>query len=92
MIDMVITKRYGKNEGQITLVNLFAFFLTIFVWSQLAPMIEDATLPVITEFETSTNPVAPAIIVLINLISFVVLMAIIISIINQAIPQREAYR
>lgn len=85
-------KRSKYKKGQITLVNLFAFFITLFVWATLAPIMNDATIPVVAYFEANPNPISPAIIVLIQLLSFVVLLAIVLSIINQAIPQREGYR
>lgn len=80
------------KKGQITLVNLFAFFLTIFVWSVIAPIMDSATVPVVEYFEANPTPISPFVIVLIQMLSFVVLLSIILSIINQAIPQREGYR
>jgi len=85
-------KQTKYKKGQITLVNLFSFVITLFVWATLAPIMNDATIPVVEYFEANPNPISPMIIVLIQLLSFVILLAIVFSIINQAIPQREGYR
>lgn len=82
-------KNYKK--GQITLVNLFGFFLTIFVWSILAPVISDAIAPAVAYFVANPTSMTPAIIVLSNLVPFVVLLAIMLSILNTAMPPRERY-
>lgn len=82
---------YGYKKGQLTLVNVFAFFLTIFVWSILAPLISDAIAPAVAYFNANPTSITPAIIVLCNLLPFVVLLAIVLSIINTAIPPREHY-
>jgi hypothetical protein len=84
-------KIFGSKKGQITLVNLFGFFITIIVYAILAPMINDATLPVVAYFQANPNPVSPTIILLIQMLSFVILLAIIMSALSQAIPRREGY-
>lgn len=81
----------GYKKGQITLVNLFGFFLTLFVWTILAPLISDAIAPVTAYYVANPTSITPAIIVLCNLVPFVVLLAIILSILNTALPPREHY-
>jgi hypothetical protein len=70
---------------------MFAFVVTIFVYAILAPIINDAITPVVTYFESNPNDVTPAIVMLLQLTPFALLLGIVLSILNQAVPQREGY-
>ena len=87
----MIEKRMGYNNGQVTIIDLVAFALSIFVWAVLAPIINDASLPVVAYFVANPNPISPFTIVLIQLISFVMVLALVLSLINKASPPRERY-
>lgn len=86
-----ISKSIGRNGGQVTIVDMFAFLVAIFIWAVLAPLINTATLPVVAYFQANPNPISPAIIILIQLISFVLVLSLILTIINKAAPSRERY-
>lgn len=79
------------KKGQITLVNVFGFFITIFVWAILAPLISDAIAPAVVYFNANPTSITPALIALSNLVPFVVLLSIVLSILNTALPPREHY-
>jgi hypothetical protein len=82
----------GYKKGQITMVSLLSFVFTCFTYFMFAPIINDAGLPVVAYFLANPNPVSAATIFLIYSLPFVALLAIFLSIINQALPTREVYR
>jgi len=78
-------------KGQITVVNMIAFVITIFLYlvllSILEPMIEDT----IIYLATTSNPYVDLISAALYLAPFALLLGIILSIFNMAIPKREGH-
>ena len=80
------------KKGQITLVDIFVFFILILVASQLLPFIGDAIAPVIAYFTANPSSTSGLNIVLLSLVGTTLIVSIILSIINKAMPPRESYR
>lgn len=79
-------------KGQVTMTNLLALFITVLLYTQLAPMMNDAILPTVAYFQANPSPISSPMIFLLYCIPFVVLLAIILTAFNYAVPQRETYQ
>jgi hypothetical protein len=77
-------------KGQITVLNLIMVLITLFLYFAfipvLSPMIED-TANYLTN--NSTNQFSLVIIVLLDMVPFLLLVCIVITAFNYAIPRRE---
>jgi type II secretory pathway component PulF len=76
-------------KGQITPINLMISFMVVVMFMFLLPVITDISDTVVTELELSPNTMTTVIVLVIRLIPFFILLAIIISILGIANPQRE---
>lgn len=76
-------------KGQITFVNIIAIFATLIIYFMLYPSIDQFAQGAITTLNTSGNPQASFIIMLIQITPAVVLFGIFVTVFNMAIPQRE---
>jgi hypothetical protein len=88
-----LDKKLGLNSGQFTMVNLFAILITLFLYTIIyAPLLGEPIADLVTYLTAHPTTISPALIVLAELVPFVVLLSIVITALNYAIPQREAYR
>lgn len=80
------------KKGQVTVLNLIMLLITLFLYFAfipvLSPMIENTADYMV---DNTTNEFAPLIVVLLHMVPFTMLLMIIITGFNYAIPQREGY-
>jgi len=84
-----ILKKMGMNSAQITFSNLVALVMTLLVFFLFAPILDTFIEDTITDLEVAPNEYTPMISALMRISLFVLLLAILITAINQANPRRE---
>jgi len=77
------------QKGQITLVNFLAIFVTFILYMILVPVLTPMIETLVVQLSGTPNEVTPAIIMLLRLMPFVLLLAIVLTTFNYAIPRRE---
>jgi len=80
----------GYKKGQVTITNLIALVITFLLYFILAvplltPLIDD----VVTELEANPNEFTAVTVMLLYIVPFLILLMILITGLNYAIPQRE---
>jgi len=79
-------------KGQITVLNLIMVLITLFLYFAfipvLSPMIEETADYLL---DNTTNQFASVIVVLLHMVPFLMLVCIVITAFNYAIPKREGY-
>lgn len=81
----------ASMKGQITFTNLLALFITLIVYFVLAPVVDTIIEATVTDLESDPNEYTSLIVMLMRLSLSIILLAIIITAINYASPQREGY-
>jgi len=85
-----LQKGMGENLGQITVLNLIMVLITLFLYFAFVPVIEPMIQDTITYLETnSSNPYTPIISVMLYMVPFMLLLVIVVTAFNYAIPRRE---
>lgn len=76
-------------KGQMTLVTLIALLLTLLVYMTLLPVLNPFIESTVTYLEADPNEMTDMIIMVLRLVPFVMLLAIILSALQYAIPRRS---
>ena len=79
----------GTNKGQITLTNFLAIFVTFILYMVLVPVLNPMIDTLVIKLQTSPNDMTDAIIMLVRIFPFTLLLGIILTTFNYAIPRRE---
>jgi hypothetical protein len=79
----------GYKKGQVTLVNLIALVVTVFVYAVLAPVLQPQLDTCIAALSVTPNAMTPAIVVLIQLTPFFLLLMIVLTGFNWAMPRQQ---
>ena len=82
-------EKRATMKGQITLVNLLAIFVTLLIYMVLLPVLNPFIEATVTGLEASPNEMTPAIVMVLRLVPFVLLVCIVLTALNWAIPRRE---
>lgn len=87
-------KQIGKQNAQITLVNLLVILMVMIIWFVFLPVVinftNNSAVPAIAT-STADQPTKDIETALVQLFPVVVTIMIIISALNYAIPRREGY-
>jgi hypothetical protein len=78
-------------RGQVTFINLIAIMVTIFVYFVMLPVLNSFIDPVVVDLEASPDAYTTAMVAIIRLLPFLILLMIVLSGFNMAIPRREGY-
>lgn len=78
-------------KGQITIVNLIAVLLTIFVYFAMLPILNTFIDNTVVSLQNNPNEYTDMQITLMYMLPFVMLLMIILSGLNMAIPRREGF-
>lgn len=87
-----LDKGNGFSRGQITIVNLIMLIITLFLYFVFVPIIQpfiDDTINYMTY--NTTNPYTPYVAIFLNMIPFFLLLMIVMTGFNYAIPRKEGY-
>ncbi len=76
-------------KGQITLVNFLAIFVTFILYMVLVPVLNPMIDTLVVSLESDPNDITPAIVMLLRIMPFVLLLGIVLTTFNYAIPRRE---
>lgn len=79
--------RYYK--GQVSFVNLIMIFITCMLYFMLLPLLTTISDGTVAELEANPNEYTTLIVALIYLVPFFILLALVITAFNYAIPHRE---
>ena len=77
-------------KGQMTFVNLIAVFITLIIFFVMAPVLDTIIETTITALEQNPNEYTPLIAIACRLSIFIILLSIILTALNYAVPHREA--
>lgn len=87
-----LDKGSGTSRGQITIVNLIMLIITLFLYFVFVPIIQPFIDSTISYMEmNTTNPYTPYVAIFLNMIPFFLLLMIVMTGFNYAIPRREGY-
>lgn len=78
-------------KGQITFINLIAIVVTIIVYAALLPVINTFIDTTVAELLLSPNEYTTVLISMLYLVPFLLLLMIVLSGLNMAIPRREGF-
>lgn len=78
-------------KGQVTFINLLAIVVTIIVYMALLPVINNFIDNTVVDLEASPNEYTTIQVALLYLTPFLILLMIILSGLNMAIPRREGF-
>jgi len=78
-------------KGQVTFINLLAIVVTLFVYFALLPVLTDFIDVTAAELLLSPNAYTSLIITMMYLTPFAIILSIILSALNMAIPRREGF-
>jgi len=76
-------------KGQVSLVNLIALVVTVFVYAILVPVMQPTLDACIASLNATPNDMTPAIVVLIQLTPFFILLMIVLTGFNWAMPRQQ---
>lgn len=82
----------GHKKGQISFVNLIMILITCILYFMLLPLLNDISDMTVTDLEASPNEYTSLEVALIYLLPFLVLLMIVITGFNYAIPRVEGGR
>lgn len=78
-------------KGQITLSNFIAVFVTFILYMVMVPVLNPMIDTLVAKLLVTPNDMTPAIVMLVRLFPFVLLLGIVLTVLNYAIPKREGY-
>ena len=78
-------------KGQITVVNILALFVALILYLALLPTINERIDSAVSDLQTNPNDTTNLVIATLRLIPFFFILAIVLTALNYAIPERVSY-
>jgi len=78
-------------KGQVTMANFLAIFVTFLLYMVLIPVLNPMIDTLVINLSLNPNDMTPATIMIVRLFPFVLLLGIVLTVLNYAIPRREGY-
>jgi len=78
-------------KGQVTFVNLIAVVITLIVYFMFIPILQPMIDSTAVYLNSDPNSTTPILIVMLDFLPFILLLSIVLTAINYAVPKREGY-